>query len=216
MAFNIISPRALVTLLLTIVPLGCLFPAKLNRPGRLEALTESGKFGTEVLKIYSLIKLNRADLAEEPAWKIAKTIARESRNNSLDPMLVVAVIDVESRFRVEAVSERGARGLMQVRPEAALEVAQNTGFEVAARDLDPDLLHEPTINIKIGVSYLGYLQKKFKDLNLALTAYNWGPTKTQKSLDEQAEVPQDYALKVLAAYHAYRGKKFPPTPWKAA
>ena len=209
--------RPLLITALALVPATVLFPIRLNGPSRLEALAASGTIGREILKVYSVIKLNRADLGEKHAWKIAKTIARESRNNSLDPMLIVAVIDVESRFRVDAVSEHGARGLMQIRPEAAREMAQNIGPVVpAVPTLEPHALHEPTTNIKIGVSYLSYLQKKFKDLNLALTAYNWGPTKTQKSLDEQTEVPQDYALKVLSAYHGYREKKFPLPPWKPA
>jgi soluble lytic murein transglycosylase len=217
MVFLFALLRHLPITVLAVVPVNVLFPLRLNGPSRLDALAESGKFGREVLKVYSVIKLNRADLGEKHAWKIAKTIARESRNNSLDPMLIVAVIDVESRFRLDAVSEHGARGLMQVRPEAALELAQNAGSVVTpAQTLNPDSLHDPTTNIKIGVSYLSYLKKKFRDLNLALTAYNWGPTKTQKSLDEQAEVPQDYAMKVLSTYHAYHGKKFPPPPWKAA
>jgi len=217
MVFLFALLRHLLITVLAVVPVNVLFPLRLNGPSRLDALAESGKFGREVLKVYSVIKLNRADLGEKHAWKIAKTIARESRNNSLDPMLIVAVIDVESRFRLDAVSEDGARGLMQVRPEAALELAQNGGSVITpAQTLNPDSLHDPTTNIKIGVSYLNYLQKKFRDLNLALTAYNWGPTKTQKSLDEQAEVPQDYAMKVLSTYHAYHGKKFPLPPWKAA
>lgn len=218
MVLSLISLRMLAALFVAVVPLGSLFPAKLNGPSRLEALAQSGKLGGDVLRIYSLIKLNQADFSERHAWKVAKTIARESRNNSVDPMLVMAVINVESRFRVDAVSEDGARGLMQIRPEAALEVAQQTGSatDATADALSPESLHDPTTNIKIGVSYLSYLQKRFRDLRLTLTAYNWGPTKTQKTLDEQEEVPQDYATKVLETYDAYREKKIAPSRWKAA
>jgi soluble lytic murein transglycosylase-like protein len=208
----------LTALFVAIVPLGSLFPTKLNGPGRLEVLAQSGKLGGEVLRIYSLIKLNGADFSEKHAWKIAKTIARESRTYSIDPMLVMAVINVESRFRVNAVSEDGARGLMQIRPEAALEVSQLAGSKTTATAevLRPESLHDPATNIKIGVSYLSYLQKRFRDLKLTLTAYNWGPTKTQKTLDDEEAVPEEYATKVLETYDAYREKKIAPSRWKAA
>jgi soluble lytic murein transglycosylase-like protein len=124
-------------------------------------------------------------------------------------MLVVAVINVESQFRPEAVSEKGARGLMQIRPEAAAELAQapNPEAHLIATSANPNLLHDPTTNIKIGVSYLGHLQKRFRDLKLALMAYNCGPTRVQKTLDENEEISPDYALKVLSAYDSYRMKK---------
>ncbi len=212
--------RILTISLLALLPVHFFFPSPLKGPARLEDLAKFGSLGREILRIYSLIKLNRADVEESPAWGMAKIIARESRNNSVDPMLVVAVINVESRFRTEAVSEKGARGLMQIRPEAAAELAQrpNPEAHLVVSSANPNLLHDPTTNIKIGVSYLSYLQKRFRDLKLALMAYNCGPTKIQQTLDDHEEISQDYALKVLSAYHSYRVKKASvrKDPWKAA
>jgi soluble lytic murein transglycosylase-like protein len=211
--------RILLFSLFAFLPVHFFFPSQLKGPARLEDLAKFGSLGREILRIYSFIKLNRADLEESPAWAMAKTIVRESKNNAVDPMLVVALIDVESQFRPEAVSEKGARGLMQIRPEAAAELAQkpNPEAHLINSSANPSLLHDPTTNIKIGVSYLGYLQKRFRDLKLALMAYNCGPTKVQKTLDENEVIPQDYALKVLSTYHSYRTKKVTVKyPWKAA
>ncbi|HWP58251.1 MAG TPA: lytic transglycosylase domain-containing protein [Candidatus Acidoferrales bacterium] len=210
--------RILPALFLAFILAECLFPKKINGRNRLEDLAKSGKTGKEILKIYSLIKLKRADLGEKHAWKIARAISRESRNAAIDPMLVVALIDVESRFQTEAVSHRGARGLMQVRPDVVDELAQNGGplTDFKAEAKNPHFLHDPSTNIKIGVSYLSYLKKKFRDLRLALVAYNWGPTKTRKILDEEQEIPEDYATRVLSTYDAYRNNRLPPSPWEAA
>ena len=212
------SLRILATSFLVLLPVHFLFPSQLKGPARLEDLAGFGGLGREILRIYSLIKLNRADVEESPAWDMAKIIARESRKNSLDPILVVAVINVESQFRPDAVSKKGARGLMQIRPEAAAELAQVPYPEahLIASSTNPDLLHDPTTNIKIGVSYLGHLRKRFRDLKLALMAYNCGPTKIQKTLDENEELDQAYALKVLSTYDSYRIKKASgrKEPWK--
>jgi len=212
------SLRILATSFLVLLPVHFLFPSQLKGPARLEDLARFGGLGREILRIYSLIKLNRADVEESPAWDMAKIIARESRKNSLDPILVVAVINIESQFRPDAVSKKGARGLMQIRPEAAAELAQVPYPEahLIASSTNPDLLHDTTTNIKIGVSYLGHLRKRFRDLKLALMAYNCGPTKIQKTLDENEELDQAYALKVLSTYDSYRIKKASgrKEPWK--
>jgi soluble lytic murein transglycosylase len=167
---------------------------------RLDSLGTLGKSGRDILKIYSVLKFNRADLNEDDAWGIARVIFDESKENAVDPMLVLAIIKVESEFRPEAVSHRGARGLMQVLPIVADHLGKKTA---QGESIHPDILHDPALNIRLGVSYLGELRKKFRDLRLALTAYNWGPTELQKKLDENEPIPFDYATKVLAAYKVY-------------
>src|SRR5687767_4462448 len=56
---------------------------------------------------------------EDTRLKLAETIVEESVQNDLDPTLVLAVMKVESRFDTNAISPRGARGLMQVMPHVA-------------------------------------------------------------------------------------------------
>ena len=81
----------------------------------------------------------------------------------IDPALVLAIVDVESRQMPDAVSPRGAMGLMQVLPETAAEL----GFPDAA---------DPARNLEAGCRYLAALLNSFGgDVELALAAYNAGP-----------------------------------------
>ncbi|NLW17659.1 MAG: lytic transglycosylase domain-containing protein, partial [Firmicutes bacterium] len=96
-------------------------------------------------------------------------IIREAQEARVDPSLVAAVINVESRWRVNAVSRKGAKGLMQLMPATAEWIAEKTGQgPVTEQDL-----FSPEINIQLGVSYLADLLTQFGDNEiLALAAYN--------------------------------------------
>lgn len=87
--------------------------------------------------------------------------------------LVRAVIKQESNGNAKAVSKVGARGLMQLMPGTAKEVAAELGIE------DPDL-EDPETNILLGTHYLKKQLKTFGDLKLALAAYNAGPGRVRK------------------------------------
>ncbi|MFQ5851188.1 MAG: lytic transglycosylase domain-containing protein [Candidatus Binatia bacterium] len=154
----------------------------------------------ETVKIYSVLKSHRNDLDESSAWTIAKTTLEESKKHSLDPMLVLAIIKVESRFQHLAVSPVGARGLMQIRPFVASALVPEVDLETwhGIESLD-----DPVLNIKIGVFYLSRLKKRFRDMKLTLTAYNWGPTKIRNRLAEKGVIPLGYAMKVLSTYRFY-------------
>lgn len=160
-----------------------------------------GKDLHKLLKIYSVLKQYKTKAPDTSVWTIAKTILDESKKHSIDPMLVLAIIKVESHFRETAVSHQGARGLMQIRPfvaNALVEEINPDGWE-GAKSLD-----DPILNIKLGVYYLRNLKKNFGDMKLALTAYNWGPTEIRNRLDEEADIPFGYAMRVLSIYHYYR------------
>jgi soluble lytic murein transglycosylase-like protein len=165
---------------------------------------------SELFRIYSVVR-NRADgLSDNTAWSVSKTILQESRRHSIDPLLVLAVIAVESGFQHTAISSYGARGLMQIRPFVADEIAgQRQSLRQGDKPSDkmsydkPDL-DNPIVNIKLGVFYLHSLWQSFRDLKLALAAYNQGPTDVKNRLEEEEDVSQEYALKVLAAYQGYR------------
>jgi len=173
------------------------------------------KGDSELLMVYSVVKSQKNDLSDAWAWDVATTILEESYRHSLDPMLVLAVINVESGFQNWAVSTEGARGLMQIRPIVANALAKELeaierGVKGSIEDsLDSFTLHpldldDPVSNIKLGVYYLGSLKKNFRDLKLALTAYNWGPTEVKNRLQEDEVLPLAYAMKVLSTYQSYR------------
>ena len=93
-----------------------------------------------------------------------------ARNYHLDPALLAAVIDQESKFDADARSSSGAIGLMQLLPSTAEGIAIHTGgtkFRVS--DLD-----DPEINIRYGSWYLRHLLNKYGDERTALAAYNAG------------------------------------------
>lgn len=86
---------------------------------------------------------------------------------SIDKALVFAVIKVESDFNKDAVSSKGAVGLMQIKPSTAEYIAQKT-FTTSYD------LYSPKTNIRFGVWYLRYLILRFEDISVALCAYNAG------------------------------------------
>jgi soluble lytic murein transglycosylase len=111
-------------------------------------------------------------------------IVQQAKTNNLDPALVAAVIKVESDFRYDAVSRRDARGLMQLRPNTAKEVALSLGHEIDG-DFN-DKLFDPEYNITLGTRYLAYLLVVFDDNEAqALAAYNAGPTKLRGWLEDR-------------------------------
>ena len=75
----------------------------------------------------------------------------------------------------------------------------------------PRSLDDPILNIRMGVYYLHDLRKQFRNLNLALIAYNTtGPSELQNRLENNEEFSQDYATLVLDVYKRYTNRK-PPT-----
>ena len=90
--------------------------------------------------------------------------------------LIAAVISQESSGDPDAVSEKGALGLMQVMPATAKEIAADLGM--GSFDLK-----NPQDNQKIGTAYLIKLLKEFGgDIELALTAYHSGPNRVKSLL----------------------------------
>lgn len=112
-----------------------------------------------------LIKEKRVHFSSNISQNITKydeLIVRTSEKYKMDPALIKAVIKAESNFNHQAVSRKGARGLMQLMPATA------NALQVQ------DVFH-PESNVEGGVRYLKYLMNLFKgDLSLALAAYNAG------------------------------------------
>ena len=91
-------------------------------------------------------------------------IRQHARSYQLEEALVKAVIKVESDYRPGTISRKGAQGLMQLVPETA-------------RDLNVDNPFDPYENIRGGSQYLRKMLDLFnEDIELALAAYNSGPT----------------------------------------
>ncbi len=89
-----------------------------------------------------------------------------SRENGVSPDLIQAIAMVESNLNPEAISPKGAIGIMQLMPETAKML-----------NVNPYNIHE---NIKGGIEYLKSLALKYKDLDRVLAAYNAGPSNVEK------------------------------------
>jgi soluble lytic murein transglycosylase len=88
---------------------------------------------------------------------------------NISPSLVASLINEESSFDKNAISSRGALGLMQIMPQTAKYVCS-----LMNKDYEELNLLAPETNIKIGCFYLNYLSNKFDDNTSILCAYNAG------------------------------------------
>lgn len=92
--------------------------------------------------------------------------------NGLDPLLIAALIRVESKFQAENVSRVGAVGLMQLMPDTAEWVGQQSGLPYSG----VQELAVPETNIRLGAWYLANLYQQFDGNETAvIAAYNAGP-----------------------------------------
>lgn len=122
---------------------------------------------------------------------------------NVDKYFIYSVIKQESLFKKDIISSASAYGLMQVILPTA---------KMFDKDISPEKLLDPDINIKIGTQYLKYLLDRFdNDFKLAAAAYNAGPGNVDKwtqSRDLQIEnIPftqtKNYVKKVLSNYNKY-------------
>lgn len=152
---------------------------------------------SHLLKIRSVLA-QRTGLGEALLDNLAQSVLEESGKNALDPMLLLAVIHVESAFNHQAVSPKGAQGLMQLLPAAVAALVEERKIPPSSAYRN---LKDPSHNVKLGASYLAYMMERFGDLKIALTAYNAGPTWTRKKIEARETLSFAYADKVLAVQH---------------
>lgn len=107
----------------------------------------------------------------------ADEIRYYSKRYGLDPLLVTALIKVESNFLEKALSNKGAVGLMQLMPYTAYETARELGYKKPEKLT----LDNPRVNIQLGTYYLSKLNKNFNgNLILTIAAYNAGKNKVEQ------------------------------------
>lgn len=197
--------------------------------GRLEALAESADH-------YSLL----ADLASEQnrpdlALRAARAARREGilisadlfpataldTRDGIEEALLLALVRQESGFYTDAVSHAGARGLMQLMPGTAKQVARqvNVGYS------QDRLTSDPRYNLLLGQSYLGDLLDRFDgSYILALAGYNAGPNRAARWIGDYGdprnpdidpvdwiesipfEETRNYVQRILEALVIYRQK----------
>lgn len=131
-------------------------------------------------------------VAREEARRVATIVDRHARRFGVDPLVVLAVIQVESRFDPTAVSSQGAMGLMQLQGDTARELAMDLGLQWTG----DELLFDQDVNILLGCAYLSRLIDRFGDLDAALAAYSSGPGVVEARRDANGHIPFAYTDRV--------------------
>lgn len=109
-------------------------------------------------------------------------IRKHSITYDIDPFLVASIIRVETNFKTGRESKKGAIGLMQLMPDTAKWALEKAKLPDVSME---ELKHEPSANIELGTWYLSTLSRQFEGKRTAvIAAYNAGPGKVQKWLDE--------------------------------
>lgn len=101
--------------------------------------------------------------------KYKKEIQLYSNNHMINPAIIASIICIESSFNKNAVSPKGAMGLMQLMPDTAKWICDKINVEY-----NKELLFDVSYNIKLGSYYFSYLTNKFNNLDTAIVAYNAG------------------------------------------
>jgi soluble lytic murein transglycosylase-like protein len=130
--------------------------------------------------------------AQEAVDDLRRHVSRFAEEYNIDEELIRAVIQVESGWRADAVSSKGARGLMQLMPRTAAMLGVEDAFD-------------PEQNIEGGVKYLAQLTDKYEgDVEMALAAYNAGPSRVDAAGGSPYPGTSRYVNNVMALYHRYR------------
>ncbi len=145
---------------------------------------------------YSKMQSGLASIGRKKAERLLHTIVIQAASrHQVDPALVKAIIMAESGYNTRAISQKGAKGLMQLMP-------------ATAQDLGVEDIFNPKQNISGGVRYFKQLVTQFDgDVELALAAYNAGSRNVR---DYQGIPPfkstQYYIKKVFKYYRIYKNQ----------
>ncbi len=156
------------------------------------------------LGVVEAVKASR--LPDRQQRRVAVAIVREAERNSLDPMLVIALIRCESSFNNYAVSHVGAMGLMQVMPDTGIYLADKAGFRLG-RSTN---LFDAETNIELGTAYLADLIRRFGTVEHALVAYNAGPGLAKKILakkESRKKFMKGYPAKVVGEFRKLKAQQ---------
>ncbi|MBB6670994.1 lytic transglycosylase domain-containing protein [Cohnella nanjingensis] len=110
-------------------------------------------------------------------------IHRSADHYQVDPLLIAAIIRVESNFKAQAVSPKGAIGIMQIMPDTADWILKQDDFNGLTVQQAGE---RADAGIRLGTWYVRELQRQFKgDLVQTLAAYNAGPGKVRQWLERK-------------------------------
>lgn len=155
-------------------------------------LKEKNEVESELRNIMEVLDEYYSQKSLEFREELAYFIQMVCIKNNLDPALLLAVIFTESAFEECALSNRGAVGLMQLLPTTGYAMSKELQIEWKGHET----LYNVKNNIRMGAYYLKKLLKMFNNLDMALTAYNAGPTRVIRYSRTGRTYSQTYAKTV--------------------
>lgn len=183
------------------------------KPEGLRFLRRKRIYAVLLLLILSLL-FYKSDWLQKWLYPIRfeQDIQVSAENNKVDPFLIAAIIRVESNFRSDVQSIKGAVGVMQLMPDTASWVVDKSGYS----PLTMDALYRPDVNIELGARYLQLLGQQYQgNPNVVIAAYNAGPGNVSKWLNagtwdgsrEQVDrIPFGETRHYVERVHYYYGK----------
>ncbi|MDR1741272.1 MAG: lytic transglycosylase domain-containing protein [Synergistaceae bacterium] len=127
--------------------------------------------------------------------ELRRLVSQRAEDSAIDEELIRAVIEVESGWNADAISPKGASGLMQLMPGTAAMLGVDDVFD-------------PAQNIDGGVKYLSMLTDKYQgDVELALAAYHAGPSRVDAAGGVPFKETERYVRNVMGLYHRYRERE---------
>lgn len=162
---------------------------------RLSLDTTSGELELTRLRLARAEEILAYSARYQIAADLAALIHDVALREGIEPELAFRLVNLESRFLPRARSSAGALGLAQVMP-------------ATARFYEPTItsegLYHPETNLRIGFRYLRDLLEVYGDVELALLAYNRGPTRLKHLMDAGRDPRNGYASKIMKDYPGLR------------
>lgn len=174
----------------------------------------------------SSVLADRLDLfPQSQVPRLARHIITLCQRFRLDPAYVLSLMQVESGFRIKAVSPVGAVGLMQLMIPTAQFVARKQGIQLSGHEpflgyglnkgeLNAAKVADPYVNTSLGIAYLAFLRDAYRGMSpyYVLAAYNVGPARMNELLARksfQAVETKKYFLNIrrgVPDFRSYRSK----------
>ena len=160
------------------------------------------RINLDTARVLDIVREHRRTASDVWRKTLADAIVAEALAEDLDPLFVAAIVARESSFKTRIVSHAGAVGLMQLRPWVARDMALRSDM---AWD-GVQTLHDPQLNVRLGVRYYKELFDRFGDEGTALTAYCYGPTRVAVQLRAGTFEGSRYASEILALHERLTGR----------
>lgn len=171
-----------------------------------EALAAPTRVQTIEHLIQSRLAERRVRWTPEQVGRAADAVDACSRAYGYEPEFILGLIDVESGFRMGVTARDGSVGLVQIKPATARAICRVQGWVPPPASA----LHDPGINITLGVAYLAYLERTLGSREMALAGYNMGEIAAKRKRDERGAVPRQSYRSEVQRRSALIARALPP------